>query len=144
MQTSRIWWLSHFNQLYYLYYWNHNDSWWTHWKTILLCHWIKSIFHHHESIMTSSSRHWYQFWAQYSHLVFLFCFNHCCLFLIKIYDFNQQEENFLFEVNKVAFSQSRSQFTHKKQLSSWITHKKQFSLQITHKKQFSLQIAHKK
>ena len=57
-------------------------------------------------------------------LSFFFCLNHCCSFLVKIYDFNQQEENFLFEVNKVAFSQSHSQFTHKKQLSSWITHKK--------------------
>ncbi len=73
-----------------------------------------------------------------------FCLNHCCSSLVKIYDFNQQEENFSFEVNKVAFFQSRSQFTHKKQLSSWIIHKKQFSLQIIHKKQFSLHIAHKK
>ncbi len=77
-------------------------------------------------------------------LSFFFCLNHCCSFLVKIYDLNQQEENFSFEVNKVAFSQSRSQFTHKKQLSSRITHKKQFSLQIAHKKQFNLQIAHKK
>ncbi len=77
-------------------------------------------------------------------LSFFFCFNHCCSFLVKIYDLNQQEENFSFKVNKVAFFQSRSQFTHKKQLSLWITHKKQFSLQIIHKKQFSLQIAHKK
>ncbi len=77
-------------------------------------------------------------------LSFFFCFNHYCSFLIKIYNLNQQEENFSFKVNKVAFSQSRSQFTHKKQLSSWIIHKKQFSLQIAHKKQFSLQIAHKK
>ncbi len=77
-------------------------------------------------------------------LSFFFCLNHYCSFLVKIYDFNQQEENFLFEVNKVASSQSCSQFTHKKQLSSWIIHKKQFSLQIAHKKQFSLQIVHKK
>ncbi len=77
-------------------------------------------------------------------LSFFFCFNHYCQFLIKIYDFNQQEENFSLEVNKVAFFQSCSQFTHKKQLSSRITHKKQFSLQITHKKQFSLQIIYKK
>ncbi len=75
---------------------------------------------------------------------FFFCLNHCCSSLVKIYDLNQQEENFSFEVNKVAFFQPRSQFAHKKQLSSRITHKKQFSLQITHKKQFSLQIAHKK
>ncbi len=47
-------------------------------------------------------------------LSFFFCFNHCCSFLVKIYDLNQQEENFSFEVNKVAFFQSRSQFTHKK------------------------------
>ncbi len=87
-------------------------------------------------------------------LSFFFCFNHCCSFFVKIYDLNQQEENFSFEVNKVTFSQSRSQFTrkkqfsfqfaHKKQLNSWITHKKQFSLQIAHKKQFNLQIIHKK
>ncbi len=77
-------------------------------------------------------------------LSFFFCLNYCCSFLIKIYDLNQQEENFSFKVNKVAFSQSRSQFTHKKQFSSRITHKKQFSLQIAHKKQFSIQFARKK
>ncbi len=77
-------------------------------------------------------------------LSFFFCLNYCCSFLIKIYDLNQQEENFSFEVNKVTFSQSHSQFTHKKQLSSRIAHKKQFSLQIAHKKQFSLQITYKK
>jgi len=77
-------------------------------------------------------------------LSFLFCLNHCCQFFVKIYDFNQQEENFSLEVNKVAFSQYRSQYAHKKQLSSQIIHKKQFSLQIIHKKQFSLQIIHKK
>ncbi len=77
-------------------------------------------------------------------LFFFFCLNHCCSFLVKIYDLNQQEENFSFEVNKVAFFQSRSQFTHKKQFSSRIIHKKQFSLQIAHKKQFNLQIIHKK
>ncbi len=47
-------------------------------------------------------------------LSFFFCLNHCYQTFIKIYDFNQQEENFLLEVNKVAFLQSRSQFTHKK------------------------------
>ncbi len=47
-------------------------------------------------------------------LFFFFCLNHCYSFLIKIYDFNQQEENFSFEVNKVAFFQSHSQFIHKK------------------------------
>ncbi len=67
-------------------------------------------------------------------LSFFFYLNHCYSFLIKIYDLNQQEENFSFKVNKVAFFQSHSQFTHKKQLSSWIIHKKQFSLQIIHKK----------
>ncbi len=87
-------------------------------------------------------------------LFFFFCLNHCYQFFVKIYDFNQQEENFSLEVNKVAFLQSHFQFTwkkqlsfqfaHKKQFSSWITHKKQFSLQIAHKKQFSLQIIHKK
>ncbi len=77
-------------------------------------------------------------------LSFFFCLNHCCQTLVKIYDLNQQEENFSLEVNKVASLQSRSQFAHKKQLSSWITHKKQFSLQIAHKKQFSTQLACKK
>ncbi len=77
-------------------------------------------------------------------LSFFFCLNYCCQFLVKIYNFNQQEENFSLEVNKAAFLLPRSQFAHKKQLSSWITHKKQFSLQIIHKKQFSLQITYKK
>ncbi len=36
-------------------------------------------------------------------LSFFFCFNHCCSSLVKIYDLNQQEENFSFKVNKVAF-----------------------------------------
>ncbi len=57
-------------------------------------------------------------------LSFFFCLNYYYSFLIKIYDLNQQEENFLFKVNKVTFSQSHLQFTHKKQLSSWIIHKK--------------------
>ncbi len=57
-------------------------------------------------------------------LFFFFCFNHCCSSCVKIYDFNQQEENFLFEVNKVAFFQSHSQFIQRKQFSSWITYKK--------------------
>ncbi len=77
-------------------------------------------------------------------LSFFFCLNHYCQTLVKIYDLNQQEENFSLEVNKVASLQSRSQFAHKKQLSSRITHKKQFSLQIAHKKQFSTQFARKK
>ncbi len=75
---------------------------------------------------------------------FFFCLNHCCSFLVNIYDLNQQEENFSFKVNKVAFFQSRSQFTHKKQFSLQIIHKKQFSLQIIHKKSLSTQFAHKK
>ncbi len=77
-------------------------------------------------------------------LSFFFCLNHCYQTLVKIYDLNQQEENFSLEVNKVAFLLSRSQFAHKKQLSSRIAHKKQFSLQIAHKKQFSTQFARKK
>ncbi len=36
-------------------------------------------------------------------LFFFFCLNHYCSFFVKIYDFNQQEENFSFKVNKVAF-----------------------------------------
>ncbi len=51
-------------------------------------------------------------------LSFFFCLNYCYSSFVKIYDLNQQEENFLFKVNKVAFFQSHSQFTHKKQLSS--------------------------
>ncbi len=47
-------------------------------------------------------------------LFFFFCLNHYCQFLVKIYDFNQQDENFLLEVNKVAFFQSHSQFAYKK------------------------------
>ncbi len=77
-------------------------------------------------------------------LSFFFCLNHCCSFLVKIYDLNQQEENFSFEVNKVAFFQPHFQFAHKKQFSSRIAHKKQFSLQIAHKKQFSTQFTCKK
>ncbi len=77
-------------------------------------------------------------------LSFFFCLNHCCQTLIKIYDFNQQEENFSLEVNKVAFLQPRSQFTHKKQFSLQIVHKKQFSIQFACKKQFSFSFAWKK
>ncbi len=36
-------------------------------------------------------------------LSFFFCLNHCCQIFVKIYDLNQQEENFSLEVNKVAF-----------------------------------------
>ncbi len=50
-------------------------------------------------------------------LSFFFCLDHCCQSLIKIYDLNQQEENFLLEVNKVTSLQSCFQFTYKKQLS---------------------------
>ncbi len=57
-------------------------------------------------------------------LSFFFCLNHCYQFFIKIYDFNQQEENFSLEVNKVAFLQSRFQFAWKKQFSFQFTHKK--------------------
>ncbi len=99
-------------------------------------------------IMNLSWLHCHVIDVQFEHniliLFFFFCLNHCCSFFIKIYDLNQQEENFSFKVNKVTFFQSHSQFTHKKQLSSRIIHKKQFSLQIAHKKQFSLQIAYKK
>ncbi len=41
-------------------------------------------------------------------LFFFFCLNHCCSSFIKIYDLNQQEENFSFKVNKVTFFQSHS------------------------------------
>ncbi len=56
-------------------------------------------------------------------LSFFFCLNHCCQFFVKIYDLNQQEENFSLEVNKVASLQSRSQFAWKKQLSFQFAHK---------------------
>ncbi len=42
-------------------------------------------------------------------LSFFFCFNHYCQFLVKIYDLNQQEENFSLKVNKVASLQPHSQ-----------------------------------
>ncbi len=64
-------------------------------------------------------------------LSFFFYLNHCCQSFIKIYDFNQQKENFLLEVNKVAFSQSCSQFAHKKQLSSQIILHSQEAIQST-------------
>ncbi len=77
-------------------------------------------------------------------LFFFFCLNHCCSFFVKIYDLNQQEENFSFEVNKVASLQLSFQFTCKKQLSLSFTWKKQLSFQFAHKKQFSSQFTHKK
>ncbi len=58
-------------------------------------------------------------------LSFFFCLNHCCSFFVKIYDLNQQEENFSFEVNKVAFSQSSFSFIWKKQFSFQFARKKQ-------------------
>ncbi len=57
-------------------------------------------------------------------LFFFFCLNHCYQFFVKIYDFNQQEENFSLEVNKVTSLQSCSQFAWKKQLSFQFIHKK--------------------
>ncbi len=79
-------------------------------------------------IMSLSWLHHHVIDVNFEHIIlilfFFFCFNHCCSFLIKIYDLNQQEENFSFEVNKVTFFQSCSQFTYKKQFSSRITHKK--------------------
>ena len=77
-------------------------------------------------------------------LSFFFCLNHCCQILVKIYDLNQQEENFSLEVNKVTSLQSHSQFAHKKQFSLQIAHKKQFSTQFARKKQSSSSFAHKK
>ncbi len=47
-------------------------------------------------------------------LSFFFCLNYCCSFLVKIYDLDQQEENFSFKVNKVTFSSSHLQFIYKK------------------------------
>ncbi len=69
-------------------------------------------------IMSLSRLHHHVIDVNFKHniliLSFFFCLNHCCSSLVKIYDFNQQEENFSFKVNKVAFFQSCSQFTHKK------------------------------
>ncbi len=122
--------------------------------TMILDEYIKKLFFYvielsqYLIIMSLSWLHHHVIDVNFEHniliLSFLFCLNHCCQFFVKIYDFNQQEENFSLEVNKVAFSQYRSQYARKKQLSSWIIHKKQFSLQIIHKKQFSFQFIHKK
>ncbi len=122
--------------------------------TMILNEYIKKLFFYvielnqYFIIMNLSWLHHHIIDVNFKHNIFIlsffFCFNHCYSFLVKIYDLNQQEENFSFKVNKVAFSQSCSQFAHKKQLSSQIGHKKQFNLQIIHKKQFNLQIAHKK
>jgi len=80
-----------------------------------------------------------------------FCLDHCCQSPVKIYGLNRQEEDSSFEVNKVAFIQSRSfllrtpqpQSARKEQPSPRIAHKEQFSLQTAHKKQFSTQSARK-
>ena len=99
-------------------------------------------------IMNLSWLHYHVIDVNFEHniliLSFFFYLNHYYSFLVKIYDLNQQEKNFSFEVNKVTFSQSRSQFTHKKQLSSWIIHNKQFSIQFACKKQSSFSFTWKK
>ena len=92
--------------------------------TIILNEYIKRLFFYvielnqYLIVMSLSWLHYYFINLNLEHniliLSFFFCFNHCFSFFIKIYDLNQQEENFSFKVNKVTFSQSRSQFTHKK------------------------------
>ncbi len=92
--------------------------------TMILDEYIKRLFFYvielsqYLIIMSLSWLHHHVIDVNFEHniliLFFFFCFNHYCSFLIKIYDLNQQEENFLFEVNKVAFSQSCFQFTYKK------------------------------
>ncbi len=92
--------------------------------TMILNEYIKKLFFYvielsqYFIIMNLSWLHHHVIDVNFEHniliLSFFFCLNHCCSFFIKIYDFNQQEENFLFKVNKVAFSQSHSQFAHKK------------------------------
>ena len=122
--------------------------------TMILNEHIKKLFFYvielsqYLIIMSLSWFHHHVIDVNFEHNIFILSFffylNHCCSFLIKIYNLNQQEENFSFKVNKVTFFQSRSQFAHKKQFSSWIAHKKQFSLQIAYKKQFSIQFVCKK
>ncbi len=112
--------------------------------TIILDEHIKKLFFYvielnqYLIIMSLSWLHHHVIDVNFEHniliLFFFFCLNHCCQFLVKIYDLNQQEEDFSLEVNKVTSSQSRSQFTHKKQLSLQIAYKKQFSIQFAHKK----------
>ncbi len=55
-------------------------------------------------------------------LSFFFYLNHCCSFFIKIYDLNQQEENFLFKVNKVAFFQSHSYLIRSQEVTQFTNH----------------------
>ena len=92
--------------------------------TIILDEHIKRLFFYvielsqYFIIMSLSWLHHHVIDVNFEHniliLFFFFCLNYCYQFLIKIYDFNQQEENFSFEVNKVTFLQSHLQFTHKK------------------------------
>ena len=86
--------------------------------TIILDEYIEKLFFYviklsqYLIIMSLSWLHHHVIDVNFEHniliLSFFFYLNHCCSFLVKIYDFNQQEENFSFEVNKVAFSQSHS------------------------------------
>ncbi len=86
--------------------------------TIILDEYIEKLFFYviklsqYLIIMSLSWLHHHVIDVNFEHniliLSFFFYLNHCCSFLVKIYDLNQQEENFSFEVNKVAFSQSHS------------------------------------
>ncbi len=86
--------------------------------TIILDEYIEKLFFYiiklsqYLIIMSLSWLHHHVIDVNFEHniliLSFFFYLNHYCSFLVKIYDLNQQEENFSFEVNKVAFSQSHS------------------------------------
>ncbi len=86
--------------------------------TMILDEYIKRLFFYvielsqYFIIMSLSWLHHHVIDINFEHsiliLSFFFCLNHCCSFLVKIYDLNQQEENFSFKVNKVAFFQSCS------------------------------------
>ena len=92
--------------------------------TIILDEYIEKLFFYviklsqYLIIMSLSWLHHHVIDVNFEHniliLSFFFYLNHCCSFLVKIYDLNQQEENFSFKVNKVTFFQSHSQFAHKK------------------------------
>ena len=92
--------------------------------TIILDKHIKRLFFYiielsqYFIIMSLSWLHHHVIDVNFKHniliLSFFFYLNHYCSFFIKIYDLNQQEENFSFKVNKITFFQSHSQFIYKK------------------------------
>ncbi len=66
-------------------------------------------------IMTLSWLHHHVINVNFEHniliLFFFFCLNHCYSFLIKIYDLNQQEENFSFKVNELLLNLTLNSLT---------------------------------